>query len=160
MNAAARRSTLLKNIATSARRFPSPENYFSGTRGQHTFLPDNILCFHRSRPVHELGGHEGISQVSGKYDQHDRFVLILCLREGGTVGVETNLFSLEEGDALLIFPHQLHYYLDLPLPEVAEILDIPYGTATSRLHRGLEMMRRNMRVSPSASGRSATEQLR
>jgi RNA polymerase sigma-70 factor (ECF subfamily) len=54
----------------------------------------------------------------------------------------------------------LHYYLDLPLPEVAEILDIPYGTVTSRLHRGLGTMRRNMRVSPSATGRSATEQVR
>jgi RNA polymerase sigma-70 factor (ECF subfamily) len=41
----------------------------------------------------------------------------------------------------------LHYYLDLPLPEVAEILDIPYGTAASRLHRGLEAMRTSMRAS-------------
>ena len=40
----------------------------------------------------------------------------------------------------------LHYYLDLPVNEVAEILDIPYGTAASRLHRGLESMRRSMRV--------------
>jgi RNA polymerase sigma-70 factor (ECF subfamily) len=40
----------------------------------------------------------------------------------------------------------LHYYLDLPMPEVAEILDIPYGTAASRLHRGLEAMRTSMRV--------------
>jgi RNA polymerase sigma-70 factor, ECF subfamily len=39
----------------------------------------------------------------------------------------------------------LHYYLDLPLPEVAEILDIPVGTANSRLHRGLEAMRRTVR---------------
>jgi RNA polymerase sigma-70 factor (ECF subfamily) len=38
----------------------------------------------------------------------------------------------------------LHYYLDLPLREVAEILDIPYGTAASRLHRGLELMRGSM----------------
>ena len=44
----------------------------------------------------------------------------------------------------------LHYYLDLSLPEVAEILDIPYGTVTSRLHRGLEAMRASMRVTPHA----------
>jgi len=46
----------------------------------------------------------------------------------------------------------LHYYLDLPVTEVAEILDIPYGTAASRLHRGLEAMRTSMRVSPAATG--------
>ena len=42
----------------------------------------------------------------------------------------------------------LHYYLDLPMKEVADILDIPYGTAASRLHRGLEAMRTSMRVAP------------
>ena len=42
----------------------------------------------------------------------------------------------------------LHYYLDLPLTEVAAILGIPYGTVTSRLHRGLEAMRRSMRGTP------------
>jgi RNA polymerase sigma-70 factor (ECF subfamily) len=34
----------------------------------------------------------------------------------------------------------LHHYLDLPMPEVAEVLGIPLGTASSRLHyamRGL-----------------------
>jgi RNA polymerase sigma-70 factor (ECF subfamily) len=52
----------------------------------------------------------------------------------------------------------LHYYLDLSLPEVAEILDIPYGTVTSRLHRGLEQMRRSMRVSPALTSDPAVEQ--
>jgi len=42
----------------------------------------------------------------------------------------------------------LHYYLDLPMREVAEILDIPIGTAASRLYRGLEVMRTTMRPSP------------
>jgi RNA polymerase sigma-70 factor (ECF subfamily) len=35
----------------------------------------------------------------------------------------------------------LHFYLDLPLTEVASVLDIPVGTAKSRLHRGLETLR-------------------
>ena len=51
----------------------------------------------------------------------------------------------------------LHYYLDLSLPEVAEILDIPYGTVTSRLHRGLEQMRRSMRIAPEPTNDPATE---
>jgi RNA polymerase sigma factor (sigma-70 family) len=35
----------------------------------------------------------------------------------------------------------LHHYLDLPLPSVATILGIPLGTAKSRLHRALGLMR-------------------
>jgi RNA polymerase sigma-70 factor (ECF subfamily) len=51
----------------------------------------------------------------------------------------------------------LHYYLDLPVTEVAEILDIPYGTAASRLHRGLEAMRSSMRVGSESASVPATE---
>jgi RNA polymerase sigma-70 factor (ECF subfamily) len=35
----------------------------------------------------------------------------------------------------------LHYYLGMPLPEVANALEIPVGTAKSRLNRALERMR-------------------
>lgn len=38
----------------------------------------------------------------------------------------------------------LHFYLDLPLTDVADILNIPVGTAKSRLHRGLETLRTAM----------------
>ena len=51
----------------------------------------------------------------------------------------------------------LHYYLDLPVSEVAEILDIPYGTAASRLHRGLEVMRSSIRMAPESASVPATE---
>ena len=44
----------------------------------------------------------------------------------------------------------LHFYLDRPLTEVAGILDIPVGTAKSRLHRGLEALRTAMRAEPGA----------
>jgi RNA polymerase sigma-70 factor (ECF subfamily) len=35
----------------------------------------------------------------------------------------------------------LHFYADLPLTQVADVLEIPVGTAKSRLHRALEAMR-------------------
>jgi RNA polymerase sigma-70 factor (ECF subfamily) len=40
----------------------------------------------------------------------------------------------------------LHYYLDLPLPRVAEMLGIPVGTAKSRLHRSIGVMRSSMAI--------------
>jgi RNA polymerase sigma-70 factor (ECF subfamily) len=39
----------------------------------------------------------------------------------------------------------LHYYADLTLEQAAEILDIPLGTAKSRLNRGLRTLRESMR---------------
>jgi RNA polymerase sigma-70 factor (ECF subfamily) len=38
----------------------------------------------------------------------------------------------------------LHFYADLPLTEVALVLGIPPGTVKSRLHRGLESLRRSI----------------
>ena len=40
----------------------------------------------------------------------------------------------------------LHYYLDLPLPQVARMLGIPGGTAKSRLHRSLGILRSTMSI--------------
>jgi RNA polymerase sigma-70 factor (ECF subfamily) len=42
----------------------------------------------------------------------------------------------------------LHFFLDLPLTDAAEILDVPIGTAKSRLHRGLETLRGSMAPGP------------
>jgi RNA polymerase sigma-70 factor (ECF subfamily) len=40
----------------------------------------------------------------------------------------------------------LHYYLDLPLSQVATVLGIPEGTAKSRLHRATRAMRNALQV--------------
>ena len=44
----------------------------------------------------------------------------------------------------------LHFFLDLPLTEAADVLGIPAGTAKSRLHRGLDTLRIAMSGEPEA----------
>lgn len=52
--------------------------------------------------------------------------------------VEDVLRALDpDGRAIVV----LHYYLGMPLPEVAATLRIPVGTVKSRLHRALGQMR-------------------
>jgi RNA polymerase sigma-70 factor (ECF subfamily) len=53
----------------------------------------------------------------------------------------------------------LHFYVGLPLTEAAVALDIPVGTAKSRLHRGLEALRSTMVAEPSVSDGLAQEPL-
>ena len=45
----------------------------------------------------------------------------------------------------------LHYFLGMPLPEVATTLEIPLGTAKSRLHRSLAAMRVSIAIDPAAT---------
>ena len=53
-------------------------------------------------------------------------------------------------EAVASLPHRqravlvLHYYLDLPLDEVADILDLPEGTVKSLAHRGTKSLRRKL----------------
>ena len=47
----------------------------------------------------------------------------------------------------------LHHYLDLPLPTVADTLGIPLGTAKSRLHRAVGLLRAAL----DADARAVTE---
>jgi RNA polymerase sigma-70 factor, ECF subfamily len=49
----------------------------------------------------------------------------------------------------------LHFYLDLPLTDAAEILGVPVGTAKSRLHRALDAMRTSMSTRSDVVGRGA-----
>jgi RNA polymerase sigma-70 factor, ECF subfamily len=52
--------------------------------------------------------------------------------------VEDALRRLEPSWRALVV---LHYFLEMPLPEASAVLGIPLGTAKSRLHRSLDLMR-------------------
>ena len=53
-----------------------------------------------------------------------------------------------EGRAIVV----MHYFLGMPLPDVAGAMGIPLGTAKSRLHRSIVAMRRTVGVEESAVG--------
>jgi RNA polymerase sigma-70 factor (ECF subfamily) len=114
-----------------------------------------------------------------------RILVRACFREGrrrGRIRVEVELASIAEpvapGDAAASVADRdaldrafdrlapearalivLHHYLDLPLPEVAAALDVPLGTAKSRLHRATRELRAALdadaRGAPALEGRTA-----
>jgi len=63
----------------------------------------------------------------------------------GGLGTVADRDQLERGFRLISIDHRavvvLHYYLDKPLDEVARILEIPAGTAHSRLHHAMRALR-------------------
>jgi RNA polymerase sigma-70 factor (ECF subfamily) len=87
----------------------------------------NVLRTRRRRPVEvEIGSLDVPIVIDHTSVVADRDQLDAALRR-----------LSPEARALVV----LHYYVGLPLTEAAAILDIPVGTAKSRLHRSLGAMR-------------------
>jgi len=68
--------------------------------------PDNILVFKRNdterfRPYGVISNY------------HHRFELLVVLQRPGPVHVGETGYLLEPGEAVLIFPHQFHHYMDV-----------------------------------------------
>lgn len=130
----------LESIGKLAQSLADPQDYFAGKDWSRLILPNEVLCFLRSKQSEE-DGWGAISTNSKRYDQHRRFVLLVALDGAGQVGVETSLWNLAPSEALVMFPHQAHYYselaeqfswlfvtFDLPLafwPEIQELRDSP-----------------------------------
>ena len=77
------------------------------------------------------------------------------------VGLVVDRDQLERGFRRLSLDHRtvvvLHHYLDLPLPEVAEALGVPLGTATSRLHYAMRGLRAALDADARPTSREAAQ---
>ncbi len=91
------------DVETLARQVVNPADYFMGLDAAPLGRPKNILMFTREY----LGDRAHIDS------QHHRFVLINALRKAGDVCLNGRIIHLKEGHALLVFPHQLHHYLNV-----------------------------------------------
>ena len=103
----------LDRVSGLADKLEVPKDYFVGKDWGGLVLPREILCFLRARQSDEDGWAK-MSATSKRYDQHQRFVLLVVLEGDGRVGLETDFWDFEKGNALLMFPHQAHYYSRLP----------------------------------------------
>ena len=102
------------DLIKKAHQLGQPKDYFHGLDWGHEVLPREIVSFCRVAQDHRTSGWDGISAKAGRYDQHARYVLLIALEGSGRMGVETEIREVREGETLLLFPHQIHYYVELP----------------------------------------------
>jgi RNA polymerase sigma-70 factor (ECF subfamily) len=80
--------------------------------------------------------------------------------EADAASVVINRDELERGFRRLSIDHRavvvLHHYLGMPLDRVADTLDIPRGTARSRLHYAMRAMRAALEADARPAERRAT----
>ena len=104
----------IKKLIETARGLPQPDDYFNGLDWDGEILPREIVLFCRMAQDHRTSGWDGISAKAGRYDQHSRYVLLVALEGKGSMGVETKTRQIHQEEAHLLFPHQIHYFIDLP----------------------------------------------
>ncbi|HWL52924.1 MAG TPA: AraC family transcriptional regulator [Chthoniobacteraceae bacterium] len=102
MNAASPRQAVIQR----AQGINRLADYYSGFGEALTpHLPHNVICFSRLSSS-ALGGSQP--------HQHHRTILLIAVEGRGKVSVDMETFSLEPGEALLIFPFSFHAYTDFP----------------------------------------------
>lgn len=88
---------------------PVPRRYKSisyGVRRIEGQLPDNVLVYERHK----------INPKALFFHQNDCLFLIYCIKGKGTVCLDEGFFDLEPGNLILMFPWQMHCYMNLELP--------------------------------------------
>jgi RNA polymerase sigma-70 factor, ECF subfamily len=86
------------------------------------------------------------------FDSAGPFDMSTSIADRDRLGQELGRLSIDQRTVMV-----LHFYVDLPLTDVANLLEIPIGTAKSRLHRGLELLRGAMETEPDGHSNHARE---
>lgn len=87
----------MDRLWAQAKGISAPASSWIGRKIESTLVPDNILVFPHFR-------HATSQARTGTY--HPRYVLDIITGSPGSVRIGDSNYLLEEGDALLIFPHQ------------------------------------------------------
>ncbi|WP_221030158.1 helix-turn-helix transcriptional regulator [Actomonas aquatica] len=89
----------------------APRDYFHGVRAPDICRADNVLAFLRTERavLHESGFTTR---------PHHRYVLIVNYETEGSLNIDGVMFRLHPGEAFLITPYQLHFYLDVASPRI------------------------------------------
>ncbi len=85
-------------------RLPQPLHQLFGRPPAPLVLPNNIVCFQRTKASELNKPRLGRAL-------HHRFVLIFALRTQVTVCVDDRAIRLQPGQGLLVFPFQFHDYI-------------------------------------------------
>jgi AraC-like DNA-binding protein len=96
------KASIVPLIIEKAEKIPDPKNFFQGLPPTEVILPENIIVFYRRKSI-----------VTNSPSLHHRFVLICNLGTDGSVIIDSKLFRLKVGEAILIYPHQFHLYADI-----------------------------------------------
>ena len=91
-------------------------------------------CYRMARKVKRRDQIE--LHVMPDLDSAGSFDLSMSVVDRDRMSQELGRLSIDQRTVMV-----LHFYVDLPLADVANVLQIPIGTAKSRLHRGLELLR-------------------
>jgi AraC-like DNA-binding protein len=89
----------------------APTEYFHGVRASGLCRADNVLFFlRRERAV--------LRETGFATRPHHRYVLIFNFETSGTLHVDGVAYRFHPGEAFLIAPFQLHFYLEVEAPAI------------------------------------------
>ena len=81
-----------------------------------------------------------VKTVADTPDSHDQGIPVSTL-VGDRIDIQRALAKLKPRQRAIV---AMHYLMDLPVAEIAQVLDVPTGTVTSDLTRGRALLRQHL----------------